>query len=79
MKVVSNSTCIIALLRIEKLQILKDLFGRVFIPEEVYREVRVEGKKGFTEFDKAKFFEIRKIRDRRLFNLLREMMARRPA
>ena len=74
MKVVSNSTCIIALLRVGKLTILKDLFGRILIPEEVYREIYVGGKEGFVEFKKADFFEVKKIENKRLFNLLRGLI-----
>lgn len=73
MKVVSNSTCIIALLRVGKLAILKDLFGKVLIPEEVYNEV-VEGKDGFIEFEREGFFEVKRIKNRRFFNLLRELI-----
>ena len=67
MKVVSNSTCIIALLRVGKLTILKDLFDRILIPEEVYREIYVSGKEGFVELEKVDLFEIKKIKNRRFF------------
>ncbi|MGC9445344.1 MAG: hypothetical protein ACP5E9_10545 [Candidatus Methanospirareceae archaeon] len=39
MKVVSNSTPLIALSRIHKFSLLKEYFGAVFIPKEVYEEV----------------------------------------
>jgi len=74
MKVVSNSTCIIALLRVGRLAILKDLFERILIPEEVYREIYVDGKEGFIEFEGADFFEVKKIKNKRFFNLLRELI-----
>ncbi|RLI80946.1 DUF3368 domain-containing protein [Archaeoglobales archaeon] len=74
MKVVSNSTCIIALLRIGKLTLLKDLFDRIFIPEEVYREIYVDGKEGFIELERADFFEVRKIKNHLFFNLLRGLI-----
>ena len=38
MIVVSNSSPLIALSRIDQLQILKGLFGRVYIPDTVYQE-----------------------------------------
>ena len=57
MKVVSNSTCIIALLRVGKLTILKDLFDRILIPEEVYGEIYVSGKEG-VELEKVDLFDI---------------------
>ncbi|RKY45704.1 MAG: DUF3368 domain-containing protein [Candidatus Neomarinimicrobiota bacterium] len=74
MKVVSNSTCIIALLRVGRLTLLKDLFDRILIPEEVYREIYVNGKEGFVELEKVDLFEIKKIKNRRFFNLLRGLI-----
>lgn len=39
MIVISNSSPLIALSRIRKLDILKQLFGKIYIPESVYQEV----------------------------------------
>jgi len=39
MIVISNSTPLIALAKINQLQLLKEYFGEVLIPEEVYDEV----------------------------------------
>jgi hypothetical protein len=36
---VSNSTPLIALAKINRLDLLKDYFGKIYIPEEVYDEV----------------------------------------
>lgn len=44
MKVISNSSPIIALARIQRLDIFKRLFGRVYIPRIVYEEVLPRGK-----------------------------------
>ncbi|MDQ7032543.1 MAG: DUF3368 domain-containing protein [Desulfonauticus sp.] len=44
MKVVSNTSPIINLAAIGKLEILEKLFGNIFIPEEVYHEICVKGK-----------------------------------
>ena len=43
-KIVSNTTPIISLLKIAKLEILKELYGQVFIPQEAFNEVE-EGLK----------------------------------
>ncbi|MGB9860045.1 MAG: DUF3368 domain-containing protein, partial [Moorellaceae bacterium] len=43
MKVVSNSTPLIALARINELKLLHDIFGSIIIPPAVYREVVIEG------------------------------------
>ncbi|MBI2574546.1 hypothetical protein HYV82_01550 [Candidatus Woesearchaeota archaeon] len=50
---ISDATCIIALSRIGRLYLLKELFKTVIIPEDVKKEVLVEGKEGFQEISKA--------------------------
>ncbi|HLD05454.1 MAG TPA: DUF3368 domain-containing protein [Candidatus Nanoarchaeia archaeon] len=42
--IVSNSSPLILLAKINQLKLLKDLFGKVFIPRAVYEEVIVHGK-----------------------------------
>jgi len=42
-KVISNTTPILSLLKIDKLNILKELYGQVIIPNAVYQEIE-EGK-----------------------------------
>ncbi len=44
MIVVSDSTILIGLVKIGKLDLLKEIFSRVFIPEEVFKEVVERGK-----------------------------------
>ena len=39
MRVVSNTTPILSLIKIDKLNLLHDLYGRITVPEAVYREV----------------------------------------
>lgn len=43
-RIVSDSSCLIALAQIRKFEILKELFFEIFIPEAVYYEVVVKGK-----------------------------------
>ena len=43
-KVVSNATPLIYLAKVDKLSLLKSIFGNIFIPEEVKREVVDKGK-----------------------------------
>lgn len=45
MKVISNSTPLIYLAKLKKLPLLREMFKEILIPEEVYKEVIVEGKK----------------------------------
>ena len=47
--VVADSSCLISLSRIGKLEVLHELFGGIIIPEAVYYEVVVRGA-GRTSF-----------------------------
>lgn len=44
MKVVSNSTPLIALSRINKLEILHEIFHNIIIPQAVYQEVVLDAQ-----------------------------------
>ncbi len=44
MKVVSDSTILIYLTKINSINLLKNLFDKIIIPEEIYKEI-IEGKK----------------------------------
>lgn len=43
MKVVANSTPLIELSKIKRLDLLRDVYGSIIIPEEVYTEVVIDG------------------------------------
>lgn len=58
MKVVVNSSPLIALGYIDKIGLLKDLFDEVFIPEEVYNETVINGKNNLVA-DAIKKYEIK--------------------
>ena len=56
LKVVSNTTPIISLLKIGKLPIFKDLYGEIFIPQEViYKKEARKNKEFHTHLSKIKF------------------------
>jgi predicted nucleic acid-binding protein len=42
-KIISNTTPIITLLTISKLELLKDIYGKIIIPKGVYEEIE-QGK-----------------------------------
>lgn len=74
MIVVSDSSPLIALCRIGKLNLLHDLFGKLIIPDAVWLEV-VEsdpGKAGVREIFEATWIEQQTVKDRPLVNLLRQ-------
>ena len=60
MIVVSNSSPLIALSRIGRLEILASFYGRILVPAEVHREVTVDGRglPGAEEVRKAVWFEV---------------------
>ncbi len=72
MKVVSDSTCIISLAKIGKLEILKELFGEILIPKAVYGEIYHPGKEGFEEIRRAIFIKTVNISDKKLIKFLKE-------
>ena len=64
-KVVSNTTPIISLLKINKLEILKYLYGEILIPQEVFNEIEVGRKKDFyTDLSKIEWVKIIKINNK---------------
>lgn len=71
-KVISNSSPIIHLAKIEKLQLLHDCFRTITIPEAVYNECVSEGK-GRDEVEgikKAEWIKVLQVKDRKLVKLL---------
>jgi len=70
LKVVSNSSPLIHLAKIDQLNLLKHFFGEILVPEAVYKECIVEGKykKDSKKIEKADWIEITKIRDENLKN-----------
>lgn len=63
-KVVSNTTPIISLLKIDKLTILKELYGEIFIPQEVFNEIEAgKLKEYYTDLSKLEWIKVVKIKD----------------
>ena len=63
-KVISNTTPILSLLKINKLEILKELYGQVIIPNAVYQEIE-EGKhkEFYKDLKKIDWLIIKDIKD----------------
>jgi len=72
--VVSNSSVIIALARICRLDLLGRLFRRILVPEAVWREVTVEGKPGSEKVRGTRFIHVERVRNERLASLLKEFV-----
>ena len=71
--VVSNSSVIIALARICRLDLLESLFRKIVVPEAVWREITVEGKPG-SEKVRTGFIHVERVRSGRLASLLKEFV-----
>ena len=63
--VVADSSCLISLSRIGKLDVLRELFIKIIIPEAVYYEVvvRGEGRIGAEQVKKAKWIKKQKVQN----------------
>ena len=61
-KVISNTTPIISLLKINKLQLLKDLYGKITIPYAVFEEIEFGRNKLFyQDLSLINWIEIKKV------------------
>lgn len=71
-KVVSNSSPIIHLSKIEKLYLLKEYFDIITIPETVYRECVIEGKNRLEAdlIKNAEWIKVSRVNDKKLVKLL---------
>src|SRR5699024_8316543 len=66
LKVVSNTTPIISLLKIDKHSILKDLYTEIYVPKEVYNELESGKRKGYyTDLSKINWIKIKEIKDKK--------------
>lgn len=72
--VVSNSSPLMNLAIIGQLDLIKALFGRVFVPQEVWHELTVagKGKPGSEVIRQAEWIERKELRDNTLYPLLRK-------
>lgn len=62
-KVVSNATPIISLAVIDRLALLKEIFGKIYIPSAVYDEIISAKYPGYKELS-SDLFEIKKVNNR---------------
>ena len=72
MKVICDTTVLIGLAKIGRLNLLKKLYKNIYIPWGVYEEVVVRGGKrpGVEEIDQAEWIRKIKVKDRTAVNLL---------
>lgn len=72
MKVICDAAVLIGRAKIGGLDLLRKLYGNIYIPWSVYEEVVVKGgrRPGVEEIDRAKWIKKVKIKDRAAVNLL---------
>jgi len=65
-KVVSNTTPIISLLKIDKLHVLKELYGVIYLPLEIFNEIEAGKNKDFyVDLSKFEWIKIQKIKNKK--------------
>lgn len=72
-KVVANSTPLIALARVNRFELLRELFGELLIPQAVYSEVVVasEGRAGGDELKNAGWIHCKQVNNHDLVTFLK--------
>lgn len=69
MTVVSNTTPIISLASIGRINILKKFFDNIYVPKAVYNEIKSKDSFGFDEID-DEFFIVKEVHDRLAVDIL---------
>ncbi len=73
-KIVSNTTPIITLLTISKLELLQQIYGEIIIPKGVYEEIEQGKDKPFyTDLSKFEWIIIKSIKDREPIKYLTDL------
>lgn len=74
MIVVANATPLIGLAKAGRFYLLKEIFGKIYIPEGVYEEVVVEGRgrAGASEVNEAAWVETVEVKDKLAVELLQD-------
>ena len=67
---ICNSSPLISLLSIKRIDILKKLFDKIIIPEVVYKEV-FNSKVGGGDLKRSRFLKVEKVKDKKFVKLLR--------
>ena len=67
--VVADASTLIGLARIKKLNLLRELYGEVVIPQSVYDEVVAESKYGSEKIKAVKYLKVEKVSDSKTVEL----------
>jgi len=68
--IVSDATTLIILGKLGRYDLLENLFSKIYIPQEVMREIDIKSDGVYEEIEKNSLFETKEIKDMALFELL---------
>ena len=72
--IISDTTTLIVLSKLDRYDLLKNIFEKVFIPKVVITELSKKTDGISKKILECSFFQIKEISDRRLFTLLSDML-----
>jgi predicted nucleic acid-binding protein len=76
LRIVLNTTPIISLLKIGKLDILREIYGKVIVPEAVFFEIeKGKNKPFYQDISQLDWLDIQKIKNSEVLNLLNDLDA----
>ncbi len=76
LKVVSNTTPIISLLKIGKLDILRKVYGKIIVPKAVYNEINAgKNKSYFIDLSSLEWIEIKEIENKKSLHFFLDLDA----
>lgn len=68
--IVSDTTTLIILGKLSRYDLLENVFNKIYIPQEVMREIDIKSDGVYEEIERNSLFETKKISDMALFTLL---------
>lgn len=68
--IVSDSTTLIILGKLGRYELLKNLFSKIYIPQEVMKEIAIKSDGVYEEIERNSLFQTKEISDMALFGLL---------
>ncbi|MDI3520429.1 MAG: uncharacterized protein PWR04_417 [Anaerophaga sp.] len=75
-KIVSNTTPIISLLKIDRLDLLQKLYAQIYIPSAVYEEIEAGKTKGYyKDLSKIDWINIKEIQDKKAIKFFLDLDA----
>ncbi|WP_457641817.1 DUF3368 domain-containing protein [Persephonella sp.] len=65
-KVVSNTTPLLSFIKLNRLDILQEIYQRIYIPEAVYKEIETGKGKYYKDISKENWIIIKKVKNKNL-------------